>query len=624
MTSTSSQHSSSQRRVGRDIHDTTAQQQALRPLPDMLFFAGMLLFVTGERGFAVSDAHLPFLATSLLLLTASLAMRVKTMLQVPSVKGVQMTFVALFAPLMVGGVLYALSLDDTREAAATMKVAGIVLLLATTFLHGVVTWAVRPMAQSGWLEPRRLRTALLAGTSFIMAVTGLGLVNYVVRQNEWRSDFATTGPTKPSTSTSTLWATKTTDVEVFLFFAKGNPLLNDVEDYFKTLDPNLQLNVLDPAEDPELSKAMKVSRQGTVALRVGERSEKAFIGKSRKDQKRGLKKLDKEVRTRLARLTRDEAAVHFTVGHQERKGTKAGKKARPGTSAFRARLKEYNAKAKNLGLQEGLGNSIGDDVNLVAVVGPRAPFLDEEVAALKEYVDRGGALLLSLDPTAKHGLQPLLQHIGLTLSTTEAVSDRVFLRQTNTRADHALLPSNRFSSHKVTKALKKREDGMVVFAGVGHLDRVPRAQRNKKSSVTFVSRSHDSTFLDEVRNRAFDKDKEKRGVKNFIAAVEHAGPAVDGKEPPKARVVVIADSEVFADGLWAVTGNQTLATETVLWLLGDDRVEGEVVTDTDVEIKHTRDEDVVWFYSTVFGAPLLALGLGAVLIGRRKKKRGQR
>jgi hypothetical protein len=45
-------------------------------------------------------------------------------------------------------------------------------------------------------------------------------------------------------------------------------------------------------------------------------------------------------------------------------------------------------------------------------------------------------------------------------------------------------------------------------------------------------------------------------------------------------------------------------------------------SEEDVKIAHTRAEDVIWFYATVFAVPLIILGAGAgTRWGRGRKRR---
>ena len=89
-----------------------------------------------------------------------------------------------------------------------------------------------------------------------------------------------------------------------------------------------------------------------------------------------------------------------------------------------------------------------------------------------------------------------------------------------------------------------------------------------------------------------------------------------------ARVFVLADSDCLADEAIRAGGNELLALDLAHWLVGDEAYAGVASTEADVPITHTRKQDVVWFYSTIFLAPALVIGVGvAVTRGTRRRKR---
>ena len=53
----------------------------------------------------------------------------------------------------------------------------------------------------------------------------------------------------------------------------------------------------------------------------------------------------------------------------------------------------------------------------------------------------------------------------------------------------------------------------------------------------------------------------------------------------------------------------------------DVKLLGGVKAEEDVRILHTKEEDVVWFYTTIFGMPLLILGIGVVYNRLRRRPR---
>ena len=76
------------------------------------------------------------------------------------------------------------------------------------------------------------------------------------------------------------------------------------------------------------------------------------------------------------------------------------------------------------------------------------------------------------------------------------------------------------------------------------------------------------------------------------------------------RAVVFADSDALSDGVLAAYGNRYLVFDAIRWLSGDESIAGEVSSETDVPIAHTRKQDQAWFYACIFVVPLMVLGVG--------------
>ena len=67
--------------------------------------------------------------------------------------------------------------------------------------------------------------------------------------------------------------------------------------------------------------------------------------------------------------------------------------------------------------------------------------------------------------------------------------------------------------------------------------------------------------------------------------------------------------------------NQVLFVDAMRWLVGEESWSGEVNNEEDIRIEHTKQQDLAWFYATIFGVPGLVLG-GGLLIRRRALKGG--
>ena len=143
-------------------------------------------------------------------------------------------------------------------------------------------------------------------------------------------------------------------------------------------------------------------------------------------------------------------------------------------------------------------------------------------------------------------------------------------------------------------------------------------------------RSPESSFLDLNDNFAFDGsgDKpEKKQRYNIATAIE--GPKVGTKDGY--RALVFADVDMFADVvvrdqlgrpvmlMWS-DATAPVLDNSIQWLAGEEVFSGEVVSEDDKPIQHTKNQDVVWFMLTIIGAPILLLTLG--LVGTTRRRRG--
>jgi len=67
-----------------------------------------------------------------------------------------------------------------------------------------------------------------------------------------------------------------------------------------------------------------------------------------------------------------------------------------------------------------------------------------------------------------------------------------------------------------------------------------------------------------------------------------------------------------------VRGNQVFLLDAVRWLVGESSFSGAETSEEDVHVESTKQQDLSWFYATIFGAPCLVLAAG-VFISRRSR-----
>ena len=142
-------------------------------------------------------------------------------------------------------------------------------------------------------------------------------------------------------------------------------------------------------------------------------------------------------------------------------------------------------------------------------------------------------------------------------------------------------------------------------------------QQNQSSSQTQAQQpaSDQSQPVAQDQNAADQSDQDQ--------AKDTKDKDKDKKDKTEQRVFVVGDSDFLTDVAVRFGGNGLLVLDPVRWLMGEESFAGQISTEADVPITHTRKQDVAWFYSSIFVVPGLVLGLGFVVTrrGRRSRKR---
>jgi hypothetical protein len=433
----------------------------------------------------------------------------------------------------------------------------IFVVSALTLLFTELAYRRMPVAEA--IELRRLSSAAYDGMSIGLALVFAVSVNYAAEKRDIKKDVSYFKTATPSEGTLRMVKSVTDPVRAVLFFPKTNEVLGEVRPYFAALEkvsPTFKVEVMDHALAPALTGQHKVKDNGIVLLLKGpdghgQLAEQLEVGTDLDFARSKLRTFDGRFQQTFTTLARQKREIFFTVGHNER--SDSGYREAPvpeRTSEIIKALDRANVKMKNLGLGQGLAQKVPDGAPAVAILGPRAPFLPEEITSLLNYVKNGGRLLLMVDPGDDTGLAPFLEGVGLELAAGVLVSDTKYRVRSNTLADRALVYTTKFSSHPtVTLASRHASDVASIFVQGGALNKKDGALPDG-SKVMFPIRSEGSFWLDRNGNYALDGD-EKRGVQNMMAAVSipvAGAKAPEGsKEAPEGRVVVIADADFATD-----------------------------------------------------------------------------
>lgn len=506
--------------------------------------------------------------------------------------------------------------QSSPKLAVTFQVLFPALLVLSLVPLALLEASVAAMVRAPVLETDRARGALFSGvgTAFVL-IFGFSAM-YVATQRDVTKDLSYFRTAKPGDSSRKIVRGLTEPLQVTLFFPPANDVGEQVAQYFSDLtqeSPQLQVTRMDQAVEPTKARDLGVTTNGVIVISRGEQREVYTVGLEI-DRARGqLQRLDQEVQKRLLNVARPRRVVYFTGGHGERSDDRAppGQTPRSGVEQLKELLRGQNVTSQPLSVSEGLGTEVPRDAAAIFIIGPTKDLLPEEVTALSEYFNKGGRLLVALEPDGS-AESALLQTLGVKYTNVQLANDQVYFRTTRQISDRANLGTSDYSSHPSVSTLAQLGgQAPVALLGAGMLE--PGTRPPEGVTVDVTVRSHDATFMDPNGNFTQDPKEERRSYPLVLAAQKGSG-----KE--QARAVVMADSDALADGVLPNLGNVYLALDSLRWLTGEEAISGTVTSEEDVPIQHTRKQDTVWFWATVLLAPALVLGAGFFVTRRRGRR----
>ena len=532
--------------------------------------------------------------------------------------------VVLFAGSEMG--IDALSLDfDLARTRARYRQASMVLgsgLLVCGALPAFVGhWAERGRSRRtpSAVDVQRVRHMTAGALSVGVAGVSLMLLGYVASARNHTLDASYFKTSRPGDAVRSVVESLPNPLRIATFFPPSNAVLEEVRTYLDALAAGSEITIeeYDRFADPVTAADFQVRTDGVVAFRSGSGTERVMLPTDLDDARGRLRVFDSAVQQALLKLSRSRRVAYFTTGHGElgRSPTDpsargiAGDPAGDDVSAFRQMLELLNYEVRDIGLSRGLGDQVPDDGAILVSLAPRTPFHASELAAVAAFLDRGGSYLLALEPDTEFDLGELEGRLGLRRGAM-TLDDERHLRETGGLADRRFIVTNRISNHpSVTTAGRQGPGAGLLLVGPVSLQAVPA---DGGPSPRMTVESLPSAFVDENGNYRFDEGAETKGEIGLVAAVE------DGETGM--RALVFGDAEMFGDRvLGRLALNAAVAADGVRWLGREEDLAGEVVSEEDVPMVHTRQEDVAWFYGIIFGAPALVLLLGFGRLYRRRQ-----
>jgi ABC-type uncharacterized transport system involved in gliding motility auxiliary subunit len=442
-----------------------------------------------------------------------------------------------------------------------MAMAGLALVL----IYTASQW--REIRTS--FQRRQTRYGTLASVSVIVVLLLLVAVNYLSTRRNKRWDLTENQVNSLSEQTDKVLAGLDTPMKFILFdqsvnFDRHRERLSQYDD----ASDKISVEYVDGDRDPARTKQYEVQSYPTLVIEYKGKPEKVTSIDER------------EITGAVIRaVTGQQRKMYFVQGHGEK--DPAGSDG-PGYGGLAGLLKGDNIIVEPLVLTQH--KDVPADATVLAIVGPTADFLDVEIDAVKRYLERGGRLLLMLDPAIGDRDQPLPKITALAKDWGIDVGNDVVLdlsgRSTTATFAVAAPP---YPSHPVTEGFRVS----TVFPLARSITPAssPPAGRTVQKLVETAPAAWAETDVKQLRAgvqpELNQESGDKQGPVGMAVTVTTAAPEPppangekkeEAQKPPQTRIAVFGDSDFGSNAYAGSVGNADFFMNTVSWLTAQENL----------------------------------------------------
>jgi ABC-type uncharacterized transport system involved in gliding motility auxiliary subunit len=271
-------------------------------------------------------------------------------------------------------------------------------------------WVIVKSQTSKWWQQRSTQTGTNAFVATISVLVILGLINFLGMRYHVRLDLTDTQLFTLSPQSKELVSNLPQTIKVWLFSREQNLQDRELLDNYQRQGKQFKFEYVDPQLRPGIAEKFGVKDYGEVYLEFGDKRQlvQVISENERLSEIKLTNKLQK-----ITSLT--TAKIYFLQGHGEHPLT-ASKGA---ISQAIKGLTDKNFTTSALNLAEN--PQVPNDANIIVVAGPKRELLSGEVIALQDYLNKGGNLLLMIDPNTDPKIDPILKDWGVRLDNRLAI-----------------------------------------------------------------------------------------------------------------------------------------------------------------------------------------------------------
>jgi len=400
-------------------------------------------------------------------------------------------------------------------------------------------------------------------SAFIIAaslVVGVFFVNLIAGELDFRVDTTRDSLYSLSSQSKDILNQLDGEVKIVHFYIQNDPRYRPTVELlreYQRSSSNVTVELYDINSSPSVADRYNVRFHGTTVITKGDRMVDIY-GSDEVSISNGIYQL----------LHDSERKIYFTGGHgefdidsrvSEDHLELEGEEDRPiflhqkqGMLKLKEALELMSFEAEKLYLQrEG---RVPDDADLLVIASPMEPFLEMEIDAIREYLNQGGNLMVTLRPFIDGGLSGLLEEYGV------IPQNNLVIDFGNHFWNDAMAPAvGSYEEHIITRDLS-----LTFYPGIQELQLVDPVPSHLDPLILFSSTDRSVTVnkpseIENLRNsdiapRSFD----------LMAVVESNHSGIEN------RLAVIGSGSFATNEYLNYLGNQRLITNTINWLMDEE------------------------------------------------------
>jgi len=404
-------------------------------------------------------------------------------------------------------------------------------------------------------------------------------------------------------------------VNIYAFYAKqqNTTEIRDLLSQYHYYNKNFNFEIVDPDLNPAKVKEFNINEYGQIVAKFGDKTERV------------KSPTEEGITNALIKLTQKQIKiVYFTKGHGEKNIEDYGNN---GYDKITAAIKNENYKVEQILLLHQKG--IPDNCAVLVIAGPVTDFEPYEIKLMKNYVDKGGRILVMLDPRQKG--EKCTNDVSLLNGYGLVLRDDVIIDPLSKviSGDYFMPVVSSYTYNPITKNFK-----IATFMKYSR-SVATKEVSDKNISTRIVARTSDSSWAETDlktlitgKGARFDKGVDIKGPVSIIAyskkvikqkSKQDNNQGQQGKKEIEGYVMAFGDSDFVTNSMYQTQGNKDIFLNSINFLAN----RGEMITirpkqQQSIYLTMTAKQGRIMFFISLILIPLIVIIIGLYINIQRR------